>query len=354
MRNVLILWVLTLFGSCQKKSDRPAKTITSVEIETVFKDTISIRSLEILNDGTVAFAGSLGKYGSYNPKTGKALVGIQKYDSLTPAFRATGHTDTDFFMLSIESPALLYKTGDDGRMQLVYKESDSLAFYDAMQFWDNEDGIAFGDPTAGCMSILITRNGGKSWQKVPCDLLPKVQQGEAAFAASNGNIVTQGDKAWLLSGGMVTRVYYTADRGKSWEVFETPLISGKNTTGGYAMDFYDENLGIIVGGDYSDPEGNTANKAITRDGGKTWELIASGQQPSYKSSVQFVPNSDGQEIIALGFTGIDYSSDGGNSWSTLSEEPFFTFRMVNDTLAYAAGNGRLARLTFMRKPEQEN
>ncbi|MGB5943474.1 MAG: oxidoreductase [Leeuwenhoekiella sp.] len=348
MRNVLILLVLTVFGSCQKNTEKSKKPISSIEVTTVFEDSISIRTLEVLNDGTVAFAGSGGKFGSYDPNGGKVQVAVQKYDSLTPSFRATAHTDSDFFMLSIESPSLLYKTGDDGRMQLVYKESDSLAFYDAMQFWDNQEGIAFGDPTSDCMSLIITRNGGKSWQKVPCDLLPKVHQGEAAFAASNGNIVTKGDKAWLLSGGMISRVYYTTDRGKSWEVFETSLIAGKNTTGGYAMDFYDENLGIIVGGDYSDPDGNVDNKAITRDGGKTWELIASGQQPDYKSSVQFVPEGNGQEIIALGFTGIDYSQDGGASWSSLSDEPFYTFRMVNDSLAYAAGNNRLARLKFSR------
>ena len=56
---------------------------------------------------------------------------------------------------------------------------------------------------------------------------------------------------------------------------------------------------------------NKANKAITIDGGKTWSLVADGQNPSYKSCVQYVPNTNGKEIFAVGKTGISFSNDGG-------------------------------------------
>lgn len=106
---------------------------------------------------------------------------------------------------------------------------------------------------------------------------------------------------------------------------------------------------MVFGGDYSDPENNKANKAITKDGGETWTLVADGQNPSYKSCVQFVPNSKGKEIVALGFTGISYSSDWGETWKTLSEEPFYTVRFLNDSVAYAAGKGSVAKLSFQAK-----
>ena len=93
-------------------------------------------------------------------------------------------------------------------------------------------------------------------------------------------------------------------------------------------------------------QGNTANKAITIDGGRTWNLIADGKNPSYKSCVQFVPNADGKEIVSLGFTGISYSSDIGKTWTQLSDEPFYTIRFLNDSVAYAAGKNRISRLTF--------
>ena len=75
-------------------------------------------------------------------------------------------------------------------------------------------------------------------------------------------------------------------------------------------------------------------------------LIADGKAPGYKSCIQFVPNSDGKEMVALGFTGISYSSDMGNSWQQLSEEPFYTLRFKNDSVAYAAGKNRISKLIF--------
>ena len=48
------------------------------------------------------------------------------------------------------------------------------------------------------------------------------------------------------------------------------LFKGTNTQGIYSVDFADENNGIVIGGDYSQPNDNFKNKAITSDGGKSW------------------------------------------------------------------------------------
>ncbi|GGW94598.1 hypothetical protein GCM10008086_24470 [Salegentibacter mishustinae] len=322
------------------------KDFSSVEIQTILEeDSLSIRAIEIIGNN-LAFAANKGTFGMYSFGDNTWRTNTQKYDSLVPEYRAVAATDDDFFMLSVGSPALLYKTGDSGAMELVYKEENEKAFYDAMTFWNNKEGIAIGDPTNNCISIIITRDGGRTWKKLSCDLLPEVIEGEAAFAASNSNIAIKGDKTWILSGGMTSRVYFSPDKGATWEVFDTPLLDGKATTGGYTMDFYDENFGIILGGDYTNPEGNTGNKAITTDGGKTWELIAEGEEPGYKSSVRFIPNTGGEKIIATGFSGISISKDSGETWEELSNEGFYTLRFKNDSVAYAAGKGRIAKLTF--------
>ncbi|MBT8295050.1 MAG: oxidoreductase, partial [Gramella sp.] len=198
----------------------------------------------------------------------------------------------------------------------------------------------------GCISIIVTRNGGNSWRKIDSKDLPKAEEGEAAFAASNSNIAVIGENTWILTGGVRSRVLFSPDKGKSWEVYDTPLVQGKATSGGYSLDFYDEKNGIIVGGDYTNPEANTSNKAITKDGGKTWQLIADGEDPGYKSSVRYVPGSKGKAMIATGFNGIHYSNDEGLNWDKLSDEGFYTLRFLNDSVAYAAGKGRIARLKF--------
>lgn len=355
MNRLIVLSLLLIFASCKNEKDakkeKPENTeidFTSVAIEPILEnDSLSIRAIEIIGNN-LAFAANNATFGMYNFENKTWRTNTQKYDSLVPEFRAVASTDTDFFMLSVGSPALLYKTGDSGAMELVYKEEHEKAFYDAMAFWNNDEGIAMGDPTNDCISIIITRDGGKTWEKISCDVLPEIIEGEAAFAASNSNIAIQGDKTWILTGGMKSRIYFSPDKGKTWEVYNTPLIDGEATTGGYSIDFYDENFGIIIGGDYTNPEGNTGNKAISKDGGKTWKLIAEGEEPGYKSSVRFVPNAGGKKIIASGFSGISYSKDSGETWEEISKEGFFTLRFKNDSVAYAAGKGRIAKLTFTR------
>ncbi len=352
----LVLILLLLSFACkndpkEKEVEQPQPTIehksfSTVEIEPILtNDSLSIRAIEVIGPN-LAFAGNNGTYGLYNSSTDSWKTNVQTFNGAKPEFRAVASTASDFFMLSVGNPALLYKTGNDGKMKLVYKEEDEKVFYDAINFWNNKEGIAMGDPTDTCISIIVTRDGGNSWSKISCEDLPEAAEGEAAFAASNSNIAINGKSVWILTGGVKSRILHSGDKGKTWEVFETPIIQGKSTTGGYSLDFYNENKGIIIGGDYTNPESNTSNKAITEDGGRTWKLIADGKDPGYKSGIRFVPNSKGKEIIAVGFTGLDYSKDGGNSWKKLSEEGFYTLRFVSDSIAYAAGKGRIVKLKF--------
>lgn len=335
----LFVLLFAVFSCMEEKEPSPFSTVT---IETLFQDSLSIRAIEIMGN-SLAFAANKGTFGTVDLKTGKVRVNIEKYHTLIPEFRAVAHTSTDFFMLSVGSPALLYKTGESGKMDLVYLEEGEGVFYDAMMFWNDQEGIAVGDTVNGCFSIIITRDGGMNWNKLDCEQLPNNIEGEGAFAASNSNIEVLGDKIWIAT---TKRILYSSNKGFTWEAFETPILNQEATQGMYGIDFYSDMLGIAIGGDYTNPKGNTANKAMTNDGGKTWTLIADGQEPSYKSCVQFVPNTSGNGIIALGFTGISYSSDMGETWATLSDESFYTIRFLNDSIAYAAGKNRISKLTF--------
>lgn len=341
MQRLYFLLILGFAFSCSDVEN--GKPFSSVAIETIYEDSVSIRAITVMGN-SLAFAANKGVFGTVDLSSGKIRSNIEKYHTSIPEFRAVAHNATDFFMLSIGSPALLYKTGEDDKMDLVYMEEGEGVFYDAMTFWNNREGIAVGDTVDGCLSVIITRDGGHHWRKLSCDELPAGMEGEGAFAASDTNIEIVREKTWIATTS--GRIYFSPDKGKSWEIQETPILSDKPTQGIYSIDFYNENDGIAIGGDYTSPENKTGNKAITKDGGKTWNLIANGQEPDYKSCIQYVPNSNGKAIVALGFTGISYSSDMGNSWKSLSDESFFTLRFLNDSVAYAAGKGRIAKLTF--------
>ena len=331
----------------------------SVEVEELLVDsTLNVRALEVYGPNEGYFATSDGRLGiifedpdwrpQKNPKTLAAFAELYHFskDSIPPNFRAISAAGKYIFLLGIGNPAQLYRVGDHEEIDLVYKEEHPNVFYDSIEFWNDQEGIAMGDPTDDCLSVIITRDGGYTWNKLSCDRLPKTADGEAAFAASDTNIAIVGNHTWLFSGGKRSRVFYSPDKGRTWEVFDTPIIQGEPTQGMYSGTFYDEMRGMVVGGDYTIPENNNANKAITVDGGKTWQLVSEGRGIGYKSCVQYVPNSDARGVVTLGFTGISHSADGGHSWKDLSDEGFYTLRFLNDSVAYAAGKGRIAKLTF--------
>ena len=343
MRFLAILCSLTLFIGCSDK-----QSFSLVEIETVYEDSLSIRAISPISDDRVWFAANNGRVGLIDGDVPK--LATVKYEDTLLHFRSIAINTNSVFVLSIASPAVMYKIGFDGseatNIEEVYVEEGESVFYDAMAFWNDKEGIAMGDPTDGCLSVIITRDGGNTWNKVSCNNLPSTETGEAAFAASNSNIAISGDNTWLVSGGKRARVFYSPDKGTSWEVYETPIIQGKAMTGIYSVDFEDDLNGIVFGGNWEDKGYNEGNKAVTEDGGKTWKLISNGAGPGYRSSVRYVPGSNGNQIVAVGSPGISYSSDGGEHWTELSTEGFYALEFVNDSLAFASGRNRIAKLLF--------
>lgn len=331
--------------SCYTKKQKEKRAFSIIDIKTILEDsTLSIRAIEILDKESLAFAANNNTYGLYNDSMDQWLISKIEQDSLDIEFRAIANNSVDFFMISVSNPALLYKTGDNGDMQLVYKEEHENVFYDAMKFWNDEEGIVIGDTTDDCLSIIITRDGGFTWNKLSCDDLPQGKENEGAFAASNTNIDIVGDKTWVAT--TAGRIYYSPDKGKTWEVKESPIMKDKETEGIYSIDFFDDLNGFAIGGDYTKPTDSSANKIRTLNGGKSWELIGQNQIPGYRSCVQYIPNGEGNELVAVGFKGIDYSNDNGESWKHLSDAGFYTIRFLNDSTAYAAGSRRISKLTF--------
>ncbi len=319
----------------------------TAKVDTLFQDKIGIRAI-LFDENKIWFAGNSGKFGFYDLEKNKKFENKIIKDSLKLEFRSIAKTSKNIFILSVGNPALLYKISKDGvTTQLIYQENDAKVFYDSMQFWDDNEGIAFGDPINDCLSIIITRDGGNSWQKVLSDKLPKIVEGEAAFAASNTNIVIKGNNTWLVTGGKKANVFYSPDKGKNWEVFSTPIVQGKSMTGIFTADFYDSKNGFIAGGDYEIPNQNFGNKAVTSNGGKTWALIADNQGFGYASCVQYNPGGKGKSLVSVGASGIYYSSDGGDYWKQISADTsLYTIRFLNSNTAIAAGMNKMIRINF--------
>ena len=79
---------------------------------------------------------------------------------------------------------------------------------------------------------------------------------------------------WFATGGKIARVFHSADRGQSWQVYETPMVHGPDSAGIFSIAFRDATHGVIAGGDYKRPKDDGPNLAFTEDGGKNLDALA--------------------------------------------------------------------------------
>ena len=253
------------------------------------------------------------------------------------------------YVLSIGAGPLsrIYKTVNAGESwELQFKNEDAEAFFDAMAFWDPNNGIAVSDSVKGEFVIITTRDGGRSWARVAAKRLPPALSNEGAFAASGTNVAVNGsNRVWFATGaGPKSRVLRSTDRGASWQIADTPLRSG-GSAGAYSIAFRDASHGIVVGGDYSKPAEAIDNLAITSDGGKTWTAVKGRGLSGFRSVVAFVPGTK-STFIAIGPSGGDISLDDGKTWLPIEGPGFDTFSFApKRTLGWASGaRGAIGRL----------
>ncbi|MHC5063249.1 MAG: WD40/YVTN/BNR-like repeat-containing protein [Planctomycetota bacterium] len=252
-------------------------------------------------------------------------------------------------LLSAGQPARIYGTKDGGSsFTLLYEHADPAAFFDAMAFWNQREGIAFSDPVQGKFLILRTSNGGENWWEVPSDQLVPPLASEAGFAASGTcAAVGPGRRAWIGTGGGAARVLRSVDGGRSWTAAATPLRQGMSSAGIFSLAFRDSRRGIAVGGNYQDPPNPEGNIAISDDGGASWRPITGPGPRGYRSCVAWVPQQGGNTVFAIGRSGSDFSRDGGESWQPCSDDGYFVASFAADGSGWVAGaNGRIARVEW--------
>jgi photosystem II stability/assembly factor-like uncharacterized protein len=235
----------------------------------------------------------------------------------------------------------IYKTVDGGKSwAMQFKNADPAAFFDAVAFWDEQNGIAIGDPIKGVFQLIVTADAGGHWKPLAAKMLPPALPGEGAFAASGTCLVTHAERdVWFATGGAKTaRVFHSQDRGQTWEVSETPIVAGGDSAGIFSIAFRDQHHGMIVGGDYRKPDEIGATAAITLDGGKTWNLI--DKRLPFCSAVAWAKD----RWVAVGTSGSHVSLDNGATWTLLGREGYNSVAFTSTGEGWAVGpKGRIAK-----------
>jgi len=254
--------------------------------------------------------------------------------------------------------AKIYRTEDSGETwNLVYQSTQTGVFLDGIDFWNKEQGICLGDPLNSKLFLLTTEDGGKSWQELPVENRPEGQPGEASFAASGTSILAVGkDKAFIgTGGGKMARVFRSEDKGRHWQVSETPMPAGP-TSGIFGLHFWSKKNGIAVGGDYKNISDTTRNVLLTDDGGITWKFGTSTKPLGLKEGVALYHkrystwNGDTQiraddvALVAVGPSGSSSSVNQGKTWIPVGTEPFHAVSFAGNVGYAVGGKGLIGKI----------
>jgi hypothetical protein len=213
----------------------------------------------------------------------------------------------------------IYKTRDGGETwTLQFTSEYPEAFFSAMAFRDERRGIAVAGGLERQFVVTVTEDGGESWNRVEPGNVPAAMDGEGFWAATGTNVALVGDThVWLATSR--SRVLRSADGGITWQVADSPVVSGANF-GARSIAFRDARNAIAVGGDAQSRDDAIDNMAMTTDGGATWTLVRGPDgQPSAlsgnRTAVSYVPGS--RLVLAVGQNGADLSRDDGETWTRI-------------------------------------
>jgi photosystem II stability/assembly factor-like uncharacterized protein len=306
----------------------------------------SLRGLSVVNDNVVWVSGS-------NGTVGKTTNGGKNWKWFTvKGFEKKEFRDIEAFdavtavIMAVGEPAYILKTNDGGESwKVVYENKMKGMFFDAMEFWNEQSGIVIGDPVDGRFFIARTFDGGSVWNDIPFENRPAADSGEACFAASGTNIrALDRDEAVFVTGGTKSRLFTRNSK------IDLPLIQGTESTGANSISVYDDDKRkggrrmIVVGGDFKADSSQTKNCFLTTDHGRTW--YAPKIPPhGYRSCVEFLSK---QDIVTCGLNGVDYSYDGGKTFTLISQSGFHVCRIAKygPSVFLAGSNGTVARLVW--------
>jgi photosystem II stability/assembly factor-like uncharacterized protein len=312
---------------------------TKVIYEGYNQEGIHSRSVYV-SDSLILIAGKSGVYSifdeNYNQFT-DSLVGSEDIRDVHVA--ADGNM---YFLNSGDKGIIWRRTPDSTKVTKVYNEEG--VFLDGFAFWDDGNGIAYGDPVDGKFVILVTSDSGYVWRPIDYNILPYALPNEGGFAASGTGINVIGNGTVYIGTGMAdtARLYVSHDNGLNWDIKATPIKAG-DSYGIYTMYFWSKNEGIIVGGSYLNPDDTEKLCFYTNDGGESWEERSTGLG-GYTSCIH--GNEDGSFLVATGRVGTYYSLDKGVNWKTLFKDTFYTVRVTENRLVFSGKEGKIRVLSY--------
>ena len=339
MKKISIYLCAVLLG-CSTADETTSPTLSIVPVASPVVE--SFRGLHTVSEDVVWLSGTGGTFmrttdGGNHWDHGSFMDSVDFRDIY--AFDANRAV-----MISAGIPAVIYKTEDGGEnWSLKYKNDDPRVFFDAVDFWDNFNGLAFSDSFEGRFFMLKTQDGGDTWEQLLS--APEAEEGEGGFAASGTHMIFHGStEVWM---GITTgRVLYSDDRGITWTSSETPLVNRESGSAGIFSMATDGTLVLAVGGDYLKPDDLAGNSAIYQDG----KWMPPTKVPSgFRSGVALIPSTE--MAITTGTNGTDISFDQGLTWTKIDSTGYHAISFGGSKTSgwMSGGNGKVAKIKILEE-----
>ena len=301
---------------------------------------VTLRAVSVVDAQRFHVSGSKGTH-AVTVDGGKTWRNAIPADGAALDFRGVAALDakTAILMSAGDGPAglaRLYRTADAGQTwTLVFETRETGSFLDAVAFRDPWRGFVLGDPIDGRWFLLQTKDGGKSWQRIPG---PSVESGEAAFAASNSALfLGPGRELWIVSGGLPRgRVAHSRSDGVQWDTLESPL-AGSATSGLFGGLALGKDRAVVVGGDYKDELRSGVSLALFEE----FDIWTPPHEGTPRL-LEGVGRLDAKTLIAVGPRGTSVSADDGQSWRQVDDEAFHAIACRAGTCVAAGGKGKVA------------
>ncbi|UBM58331.1 oxidoreductase [Marinilongibacter aquaticus] len=278
----------------------------------------SFRSIDVYKKNNIWAGGSAGTV-IHSSDKGKSWT-VQTVGDQTLDFRGIAVLDGKTVVavsagLAEEGAAKVFRTTDAGKnWELVFETEERGVFLDGVHFTDKRHGFIIGDPLNGSPYVLETFDAGEHWARMYPTRFPKVEEGEASFAASNSNMESVGKKVWYA---FQSRMLISEDEGESWRLVETRFPSGP-TSGIFGLYFWNKNEGVLLGGDYKDDQAEQMNVGRTTDRGTNWQIASAEPHGLKESACRWR-----HYLVAVGPSGTSISYNLGKSWHASNEQKAF-------------------------------
>ena len=332
LMNVLKVFSVLFFFNSFAYSQENIYTIKNKKAKIIQYSTENCYSRSIIFRDSIIYTGnSNGTLFSTNlgNKSSKNFLKNKKFEEV----RDIEFSNDFLFGMQSGSFGLLAKVDTSKFIEFIAPSSSIWigTFLDGMDFYGNT-GFIMGDPKDGFFSLFRSEDGGNSW--IPCEGKIENYDGEAGFAASGTTVHVMNDSTFIfVSGGKKSRFFKSTDKGKTWKITSLPYMTSESS-GAFSICMISDQVGVIVGGDYANPDLCLNTCFYTDDGGEFW-LNAEVQTRGYRSCVIFAKGI----FYACGTTGIDYSIDNGLTWKPFANGNYFSMCTDNRSLYATIPNG---------------